>query len=171
MPRLHFVKKALKDNPVAKKGESYYWFKPMVGGRGGMKRYFKERPSRSQMTQSEYFGTAYDLADSHWPGVNDQSSLDEFKSAVEELRDNEQEKYDNMPEGLQQGSSGETIQERIDECETLISELDSVEFPDEPEDRDAELPEDHEAHGEYDTYGEWFDAKVEEAKEGVDIPW
>ena len=43
MPRVHHVKSARKDNPVAKKGESYYWWKFRYGG----KRYSKTpRPGR-----------------------------------------------------------------------------------------------------------------------------
>lgn len=171
MPRAHFVKKAAKDNPVAKKGEPYWWWKPMVGGRGGAKRFSKTQPTRSQLTQSEYFGTAYALADESWPAVCDEASLESFKSDVEELRDNEQGKYDNLPDSLQQGSSGEQIQERIDECQAVIDEIEGIDLPDEPEDREAELPEDHECHGDFDTYGEWYDAKFEEAKENVSIPW
>lgn len=52
MAKVHFVKSAQKDNPVAKKGESYYWWKPMVGGRGGAKRYSKDRPSTPSSEQS-----------------------------------------------------------------------------------------------------------------------
>lgn len=171
MARAHFVQKAAKDNPVCKKGESYWWWKPMVGGRGGAKRFSKERPSRSQLTQSEYYGTAYSLADDMWPNVNDEASLDEFKSAVEELRDNEQGKYDNLPDSLQYGSSGELIQERIDECQSLLDELDGIDLPDEPEDRDAALHPDDEDYGEYDTEGERYDAKFSEAKDNVSCPW
>lgn len=171
MARLNFVAKAAKDNPVCKKGESYFWWKHMVGGRGGPKQYSKNRPPRSRLTMSEYYGTAYDLADEQWPGVCDEASLEEFKSSVEELRDAEQEKLDNMPDGLRDGPTGELLQERVDECESLISDLENVEFPDEPDDKDAPLDEDDDDFGEYETQGERYDAKVKEAIEEVSLPW
>lgn len=57
MARAHFVKKARKDNPAVKAGESYYWWK----FRRGPKRYSKERPRPSQLTQSEFYGQVYGL--------------------------------------------------------------------------------------------------------------
>lgn len=43
-----------------------------------------------------------------------------------------------MPEGLQQGDTGQLLQERIDGLDSLISELDGVDFtePDEDENKD-----------------------------------
>lgn len=53
-------------------------------------------------------------------------SLEQYKETfadiateIEEIKDEEQEKYDNMPEGLQQGDRGQAI-------ETAISALDSA---------------------------------------------
>lgn len=46
MPHVTFVKKARKDNPVAKKGESYYWWAFMVGGRGGSPSDKRRAPKR-----------------------------------------------------------------------------------------------------------------------------
>ncbi len=61
MPRVTHVKKARKDNPVCKAGESYYWWKFRYGG----KRYSLTRPRPSQLTQSAYFGGLRALCELH----------------------------------------------------------------------------------------------------------
>lgn len=126
MPRVHFVKAARKDNPVAKKGESYYWWKPMVGGRGGAKRYSKERPSRSQTTQSEFLSTLYGIEDGSMASAQ---TPEDFNAVAEELRDlgqEQQDKYDNMPEGLQQGDTGQMLEERAQNCESWADEIEQA---------------------------------------------
>ena len=66
MARAHFVAKARTDHPEGgiKKGESYYWWAFMVGGRGGPKHYSKTPPRRSQLTQSEFYSALYEIEDS-----------------------------------------------------------------------------------------------------------
>lgn len=126
MARVHHVKKARKDNPVAKKGESYYWWKPRVNGRGGAIRYSKTYPSRSQTTQSEFLSAAYDIADASIPGCE---NADGFRAVAEEIRtlgQEQQDKFDNMPEGLQQGDTGQLLEERAYECESWADELDRI---------------------------------------------
>ena len=44
-------------------------------------------------------------------------------SQLEELRDQCQDSLDNMPESLQESDTGQLLQERIDECESLISDF------------------------------------------------
>lgn len=124
MAKVHFVKSARKDNPVAKKGESYYWWKPMVGGRGGAKRFSKEYPSRSQTTQSEFLSSLYGIEDG---SMKDAQTPEDFKAVAEELRElgqEQQDKYDNMPEGLQQGDTGQVLEERAQNCESWADEID-----------------------------------------------
>ncbi len=126
MARVTFVKSARKDNPVAKKGESYYWWKPMIGGRGGAKRYSKERPSRSQLTQSDFLGQLYAIEDD---AIGKAEGSDDLRGAGESLRElgqEEQGKFDNMPEGLQQGDTGQMIEERAQGCESWADEIDTI---------------------------------------------
>lgn len=61
-------------------------------------------------------GEAYDLRD----------KLDELKGQFEELRDEEEECYDNLPESLQDSERGERMQECIDFIDDLLNELDSA---------------------------------------------
>lgn len=48
---------------------------------------------------------------------------DDIKGALETLRDEEQESFDNMPEGLQQGDKGQAMEEAINALDDAISSL------------------------------------------------
>lgn len=61
-------------------------------------------------------GEAYDLRD----------KIDELKGQFEELRDEEEECYDNLPESLQDSERGERMQECIDYIDDLLNEFDSA---------------------------------------------
>ena len=129
MPRVNKVNKAAKDYPEygILKGEPYFWWKFRYGG----KRVSKTYPKASQLTQSEYLGRIYDLQERDIEGetLEDLENLrDEIVQELEEIRDEQQEKLDNMPEGLQQGSTGELLQERYDTVDGVISELESIDF-------------------------------------------
>lgn len=126
MAKVHFVKAARKDNPVAKKGESYFWWKPMVGGRGGAKRYAKERPSRSQLTQSEFLSSLYGLEDGDMANAQSPEDFRGVAEALRELGNEQREKYDNMPDGLQQGDTGQMLDERASNCESWADEIDQA---------------------------------------------
>lgn len=124
MTRVNFVKKARKDNPVVKKGESYYWWKFPFGG----KHYSATHPKRSQLTQSDFLAQVYDIEDEMNGNSNiEQFMIDEWISELESLRDECQDKLDNMPEQLQEGSSsGQLLQERIDALDDWISSLENI---------------------------------------------
>lgn len=56
-------------------------------------------------------------------------SLEDIKnqlSTLEEMRDEEESKFDNMPEGLQESERGEAIQEAIDKLSEVVDMLESV---------------------------------------------
>jgi hypothetical protein len=167
MPRVNRVEKCRKSPGKCGKcgdtiavGSPYVFWAFMVGGRGGPKiiRCGKPvcQPKGSELTQSEYMGTILRLQeDTVFDGTNVDDITQQRDELVEELtnlRDETQGKLDNMPEGLQQGSSGETLQERIDNLEGYISDLEGVdisEFEDEePEDekKKEKWVEDRDAH-------------------------
>lgn len=130
MTRLHFVKKARKDYPQygIKKGESYYWWK----FRYGSKRMSKTQPRQSQLTQSEFLSTVYgvqeDLEDLSASDFEEdlEEARHKAKDTLEELRDETQEKHDNMPDQLQDSETGELLQNRGDELDNMINDLDGV---------------------------------------------
>lgn len=128
MPRVNKVEKAAKDQPDhgIKKGDTYYWWKFRFGG----KRVSKTFPKASQLTQSEYLSEIYsiheDFADTEDGDLRD--AIPDLVDRIRECGEGCQERLDNMPEGLQQGSTGEMLQERIDCCESAADELEGLDF-------------------------------------------
>jgi hypothetical protein len=132
MPKVIHVKKARKANKAQgiKKGQSYYWWSVMIGGRG-VKRYSLTKPKPSQLTNSEFWGTYYaiqeDVNDAAPQSTEDvETRRDDIVSQLESLRDETDEKFNNMPDGLQQGDTGQMLEERVSGLEEVISELENV---------------------------------------------
>lgn len=129
MARVHFVKSARKNNPAVKKGESYYWWKFMVGGRGGPKHYSATPPKPSQTTQSEFLGTLGDIEDEISSLAADdglESAVADIASRLRELGEEQGTKKENMPEGLQESDTGNMLQDRADRCGEMADELEAI---------------------------------------------
>lgn len=47
---------------------------------------------------------------------------------LREIRDDEQDAYDNLPESLQESSKGETMQEAIDKLEEILDDLEDIDL-------------------------------------------
>ncbi|KPK66575.1 MAG: hypothetical protein AMS21_02115 [Gemmatimonas sp. SG8_38_2] len=139
MPRVHHVKKAQKDNSVAKKGESYYWWKFRYGG----KQYSKTYPRASQLTQSDKLSRVYSaqesVEDSGQPptdarayGTPDELAAalrevyDVWESAIQELNevaDEYEESADNKEEYFP--GTGDEIREKADALRSSADEAES----------------------------------------------
>lgn len=138
MARAHFVEKARKDNSVVKKGESYWWWKFRFGG----KQYSKDKPRRSQLTQSAFLGQMYEIEDRvslmGFEGQDDaEGQIEEVVGDLQNLMEEVQESLDNMPEHLQEtSSSGELLTERLENVQEFMDELEAVDL--EIEDLDDE---------------------------------
>jgi hypothetical protein len=129
MPRVHHVKKARKDNPVAKVGEPYYWWKFRHGG----KKFSKTYPKQSQLTQSEFLSQAYalneTLADLASESIDElRMDAEQIASDFRQLGEEQEEKLYNMPDSLQEGPTGELLQQRRDDCDDIAQQLEDVEF-------------------------------------------
>jgi hypothetical protein len=144
MARAHFVKKARKDNPACKAGESYYWWSFRFGG----KHYSLKPPRASQLTQSEFLGAIYTVKESMedftlGDGVKTtESAKDDFESAIEgwvseieSAGEVAQEGKDAMPEGLQEGDVGQMLEGRVDSAGEWASELQGIDL--DPEDNET----------------------------------
>lgn len=116
-----------------KKGESYWWWS-FKTAYSSSKRYSKTRPRPSQLTQSEFLSTLYaiqerieDLEASNFDDIASiESERDDIVSELEQLKDETQDKFDNMPDGLQQGDTGQMLEERVSSLESFISDLEGV---------------------------------------------
>ena len=130
------------DKVVIKKGQDYWEWSMMQGGRGFKKR-STTQPRRSQLTNSDFLGKMYDIEDDmDFSGAGSDEELrsmrEDLAQQIRDVGQEEQDKYDNMPEGLQQGDTGQMIEERAQACESIADELDNVDLDDAPE----ELEED-----------------------------
>lgn len=119
-----------KRGEAIKKGDEYYrfWltrFSPMKILCLGCK------PTRSQMTTSEFLSTMYGIEDDIAAlSVEDMENAQDIVAGIinqlQELRDETEEKRENMPESLQDAPTGEMLQGRVDSVEDMISELEDV---------------------------------------------
>lgn len=141
MPKV-FHRKARKDYPDngIKKGDMYYNWDLKTGPRSSRTYRQLTPPKPQQLTTSEFLIASYDLAEQVATFDGDGDDLEALISEYESLRDETQEKFDNMPEGLQQGDSGQLLEERVGEVENIISQLEDkrAEWGEEDEDFDAE---------------------------------
>lgn len=90
------------------------------------------KPTRSQMTGSDFLATLYDIEDSmaalSVEAMDDaQGVVDEIVGQLEELRDETEGRRDNMPESLQDAPTGEMLQGRVDSVDEMIGELEDIE--------------------------------------------
>lgn len=168
MTKLHHVKRAQKDYPSAgiKKGEPYYWWKFMYQPR----RLSKTKPRRSQLTQSEYLSQAMDIMDEinalqEEGAALGTSVIEEIISQVETLREETQDKLDNMPYQLQESDAGCILYERIEACEEAELQLASAAAYAQELSEIALNDFEEEANQHYDD--EWAEAESDEEKEEI----
>jgi hypothetical protein len=150
MARAHYVAKARKDNPAVKKGQPYYWWQFRTGGpgigpiRSGAKHYSATPPRASQLTQSAYLGGIADIQDEIADLEADDGLEDRVTDIAERIRElgNEQEeKLENMPDGLKEAPTGQMLQERKDACEAAADELEAITFDVESKDDEQTVEE------------------------------
>ena len=144
MPQVHFVKSARKTNRALgiKKGDSYYWWKNRLPGqKAGTKRVSFSRPKPSQVCGNPFTSQVLAFAEQLEALVAEEGLADAIEaiaSDIRQLADEQQEKYDNMPESLQSGPTGELLQEREEALNAWADELEAIEV-DEDELEDALL--------------------------------
>ena len=153
MPRITHVKKARKSPGVCgrcvetiEKGQGYYWFQPYHS----TKRVWCEKhyPRQSELTQSDKLSTAYaavesiedavvefdrigvaalDDKDALIGGVEElKSVIEAAKEEIEQVASDYRDSKDNMPESLQDGPTGQEIEEKADALEQYAQELDEI---------------------------------------------
>jgi hypothetical protein len=134
MAKVNFVKAARKDYQEhgIKKGEPYYHWSFRFGG----KRISKIKPKPSQLTNSPFTSELYaiqeEIADAA-PADKDslKDMVDDWAGRARELGEQSQESFDNMPEGLQQGDTGQMLEERANAMSQWADDLEGVDLDDE----------------------------------------
>ena len=184
MPRVNHVAKARKPNSVVSaediarannpkeegdaEAASYYWWKHKVA-RGGILRQSKTRPRPSQLTLSTYYGgtlSAQEAFEDASPETFEDmvSAIEQLSSDLREVGGQCQGSFDNMPEGLQMGETGQLLEERAQGVEACCDELDSIEPPDPSEfeaDEDADDTTEDQLH-------DWTMEQIDELTSQVD---
>lgn len=125
MPRVQ-TRVAAKDYPDAgiKKGDTYYYTKIKLQRGGIVKRSL--RPfKRSELTMSDYLGQLYAWEDAK-AEITSMDEAQDMADQIGNLGEEQQGKFDNMPEGLQQGDTGQTVEQRAQACEQAKTEIEDI---------------------------------------------
>ena len=124
MPRVH-QHRARKDYPEAgiKKGQKYYLWKLKTGPRSSQIHRSLRPPKPEDLTTSPYYKALYPLGREIANFEGSEGDLEDLVNRVRDLGEEQQEKFDNLPPGFQEGPTGELLQERADECEDLADRL------------------------------------------------
>jgi chromosome segregation ATPase len=165
MPRV-VERKARKDYPNSgiKKGDKYFYWKIKTGPASGYACRSLTRPTPSQLNTG-FAGQVGELESS----IQAADDVDGIRSVLEEIRELGEEcqgKLENMPEGLQQGDTGQLLEERAGQCEEWASTIESA--CDEYDNRIEEIAKLREEWDAYDTACEPENATGEEVEEPAD---
>lgn len=148
-------------------GESYYTWCFY----GGQPQYSKERPKPSQLTQNWFKQELYSIQEKieefEPEDVEDVATfIDEIRDDAESLRDECQEHLDNMPEQLQDSDSGQTLQERIDNLDNVIGDIDNFDYEFESEiEKEDDETDDEFLERQSEEKQQWLDDKTSEIQE------
>lgn len=113
------------------KGSAYYWWKFRRGG----KHFSLTPPRRSQLTQSAFYASLFDMQDTVVEATTDTivGVVDGIKTDLEELKNECESNLENIPESMKESS---ILNERIEWLEGAIQEVEAIEVDDE-DDEDA----------------------------------
>jgi hypothetical protein len=115
--RIH-ERKAAKDYPGngIKKGDKYFYVKIKTGPYSSRTIRSLTRPKRWQLTSSDFYQQLWPIEDERFGVVNEASDLNDIAQELRELGEAQQEKFDAMPDGLQQGDTGQRVEQRATSC-------------------------------------------------------
>lgn len=155
MPRVNSVKKCRKTPGKCsrcahkiKKGEPYIWWKFNFGAKYVRCAEPSCYPKPSDLTRSEFWGRMGDLQQEGFEGTTYEELRDRRETvmdALNEIADDCEEKFNNMPQSLQDGDTGQLLQERADACRDCVTELEDIDLPEEepPDEKDEEAVEEY----------------------------
>lgn len=179
MPRVTYHK-ARRDYPESGivKGDMYYNARIKTGPASGYTIRSKEPIPASRLTRSS-FKSAWLGAQEEWERSD--MGADAIRAAAETIREVGQEaqgSFDNMPEGLQQGDTGQMLENRASEAERIADDLDSLaddlEGLEDPGEMDeVEEPDEYagpDAWSEFEAWGVWQEEQDHYQTELARIP-
>ena len=167
MPKVE-VRKARKDYPNSgiKAGDTYYYTKLKLQRGGQIKRSLKPfKPS--QLTNSP-FKSGWLAVQEDWDaGDKDAEAIRAAAEAMTSLGEEARGSFDNMPEGLQQGETGQLLETRADSCDDAAATLDALADELEALEKPGEEPVDLDYDLEYDSEIERIQGEVDAAMEDM----
>lgn len=107
-------------------GDMYYFAQIKTGPRSSRTIRSKNPIPRSQLTTSSFKSQLYDIEDNSFDGIETADELRDVAEQVRALGEEAQESFDNMPEGLQQGDTGQLLEERVNGCDSWASDIESA---------------------------------------------
>lgn len=133
MARATYVKKSRRrysenETGIAggiKKGTSYYWWK----FRHGDKRFSLTAPRASQLTQSSFYSTLYNIQEVIECLTEDDDlpmAIEQAASDLRELAEECESNKSNMPDSLQESETGQLLEERAEFCNNAADELEAI---------------------------------------------
>ena len=126
MPRVYY-RKARKDYPNQgiEKGDMYYFTQLKLPRDGVVKRSLTPF-KRSQLTNIP-FKSGYMSVGEIWDEAHkDGQAMRDAAGAIREIGEACNESYENMPEGLQGGDTGQMLYVRAEQCESKAGELEGL---------------------------------------------
>lgn len=92
-----------------------------------------------EVTTSDYVRSVGEIVED-WQDTYgaDEDGCQAIIDELNRIKDDLEERLDNMPEGLRDGDSGQTLQERIDGLEDAINSLENIEWDNDDEEFDGE---------------------------------
>lgn len=140
MARVNTVQKSRKEKICGRCGKtipvgSKYFYIDFYSGRTAVRCTSCEF-KQSETTENPYYQQLWSIQEDYSERIDNADELsiadvkEELVSDLENLRDEVQERYDNIPEQLQYGEAGQLLQDRIDSLDSAISDIESVEVSD-----------------------------------------
>lgn len=158
--------KANKDHPRwgIKKGDQYYSWKRKTGPASGIEYKSLTYPRPSQLNT----GFAGQLGDIQLDleKIDDVEELRSMIDTIRELGEECQGSYDNMPEGLQQGDTGQLLEERAQGLDSWADDLDTA--ADDIETQLSDFDEKVEAYQTYLEEKDQYDNDLQEYEDSKD---
>lgn len=86
------------------------------------------KPRREELTSSDYLQWLYHMQDSWYEDYN--LDVEAIGDDMQQMLDKLQERFDNIPEQLQDGEAGSLLSDRIDGLLSALDELDNIDTDD-----------------------------------------
>lgn len=119
-----------------KVGDPYRWWKFRYGGKRVRCMETKCNPRGSELISNPFQSALAKITEDIEDGIGEARTqtdptiaVQAFRDGAEELRNlgsEQDDKFQNMPEGLQQGDTGQLLENRASECEDKAGELESA---------------------------------------------